>query len=95
MACSKSRRYRSARLGEIGNHKNRTVIKNLGTSAFRLICPKLDDLLGKEERQVGFSDRDDIARIVDNVVATRNGCNHCIAADGIAASGRSLHSDGP
>ena len=38
VACSKSRRYRSARLGEIGNHKNRNVIKNLGTSACRLIC---------------------------------------------------------
>ena len=39
VACSKSRRYRSARLGKIGNHKNRNVIKDLGTSARRLISP--------------------------------------------------------
>jgi len=39
VACSKSRRYRSARLGEIGNHKNRNVIRNLGTSARRVISP--------------------------------------------------------
>ncbi len=37
MACSKSRRYRSARLGKIGNHKNRNVVKTFGSIAFLLI----------------------------------------------------------
>jgi len=50
VACSKSRRYRSARLGKIGNHRNRNVIRNVGTSAFWLIwvtCAKLHDLRGR------------------------------------------------
>ena len=81
MACSKSRRYRSARLGEIGNHKNRNVIKDFDASACRLIVPPLPN-------------REKISRcaLAPGSCVT---CNGCVGGDTdrtLASPGRFHHS---